>query len=403
MASATYDVIAVGGGIGGSVLARTLAEEGVRVLVLERTRDFSDRVRGEVLVPWGCREAQKLGLYETLRERCGHEIRFWEASLDGHQILRRDMIETSGPRLPTLTYFHPDMQRVVSEAARTAGADVRPGAIVKQVEAGPHPNVVFRDQEGTHEVEARFVVGADGRSSSVRRWGRFDVQQDPRRRFFAGVLLEGLSSPEDTMHSRFASSEGLMSWIFPQGGGRVRAYVGYHAASDFRRLSGQGDLPRFLETSIRLGVPREELANARAAGPLATFDGTDNWVDHPYREQVALIGDAASTSDPTWGQGMSQALRDVRVLTERLLATDDWDEAGHAYAEEHDRGYAACHTTDNWYTDLFLEIGPKADALRAHALPHIAQDLTRIPDAPLSGPEILPDETARRRFFAEDA
>jgi 2-polyprenyl-6-methoxyphenol hydroxylase-like FAD-dependent oxidoreductase len=229
------------------------------------------------------------------------------------------------------------------------------------------------------------------------------VKQDPQRRFFAGVLMEGLTAPEDTMHSRFAPSDGMMSWIFPQGGGRVRAYVGYHAASDFRRLSGEGDVPRFVETSIRLGVPPEELANARATGPLATFDGTDNWVDHPYCEYVALIGDAASTSDPTWGQGMSQTLRDVRVLTEQLVSTEDWDEAGHAYAEEHDRGYAACHTVDNWYTDLLLEIGPEADALRAHALPHIAQDLSRIPDAPLSGPEVQPDETARKRFFAEDA
>jgi 2-polyprenyl-6-methoxyphenol hydroxylase-like FAD-dependent oxidoreductase len=48
------------------------------------------------------------------------------------------------------------------------------------------------------------------------------------------------------------------------------------------------------------------------AGPLATFDATDNWVEHPYANGVAPIGDAASTSDPTWGQGMSLALRDVR-------------------------------------------------------------------------------------------
>ena len=403
MRSARYDVIAVGGGLGGSVLARTLAEAGVGVLVLERTREFSDRVRGEVLVPWGCREAQKLGLYDTLREHCGHELRFWDASFNGQPILHRDMVETSAPGMPTLTYFHPDMQGLFLEEAERAGAEVRRGATVKEVQPGSRPKVVFSDREGTHEVEARFVVGADGRSSSVRRWGGFEVQQDPKRRYFAGVLMEGLRAPEDTMHSRFAPSEGLISWIFPQGGGRVRAYVGYHAASDFRRLSGEGDLPRFLETSIRLGVPPEELAEARAAGPLATFDGTDNWVDHPYREHLALIGDAAATSDPTWGQGMSQTLRDVRVLSEQLLVVDDWDAAGHAYAEEHDRGYGACHTVDNWYTDLFLEIGPEADALRAHALPHIVQDMTRMPDAPLSGPELQPDENARRRFFAEDA
>ena len=55
----------------------------------------------------------------------------------------------------------------------------------------------------------------------------------------------------------------------------------------------------------------------------------------------------ASTSDPTWGQGMSLALRDVRVLYDKLTAEEDWNAAGHAYAEEHDRGYTAIRTVDS--------------------------------------------------------
>lgn len=396
-------MIAVGGGLGGSALAKTLAAAGLQVLVLERTRSFVDRVRGEVLVPWGGEEARRLGLYETLLDGCGHEIRFWATSIGGQTILQRDMVATTLPKLPTITFYHPEMQRLVSDAARKAGAEMRRGATVTQVMPGTRPRVVFRHEGNLHEAEARLVVGAGGRGSSVRRWGGFEVKQDPPRRFFSGVLMEGLRAPEDTMHSRFAPSEGLMSWIFPQGGGRVRAYVGYHAATDFPRLSGEKDVARFVETSIRLGVPSDELADARPAGPLATFDATDNWVEHPYRDGVALIGDAAATSDPTWGQGMSQTLRDVRVLSEKLLASDDWEAAGHAYAEEHDRGYGACHATDNWYTDLLLEIGPEADARRARALPRIAEDPTRILDTPLSGPALQPDEAARKRFFAEDA
>jgi flavin-dependent dehydrogenase len=45
-----YDVVTVGGGLGGAALAKVLAEAGRRVLVLERTSEFKDRVRGEVLV-----------------------------------------------------------------------------------------------------------------------------------------------------------------------------------------------------------------------------------------------------------------------------------------------------------------------------------------------------------------
>ena len=89
----------------------------------------------------------------------------------------------------------------------------------------------------------------------------------------------------------------------------------------------EADVPRFIDTSIRIGVPAEYFAGARVAGPLATFDATDNWVEHPYRDGIALIGDAAATSDPTWGQGMSITARGVRVLTENLKSSEDWDAA----------------------------------------------------------------------------
>ena len=71
-----YDVITVGGGLGGAALAKVLAENGLRVLVTERERTFKDRIRGEFLAPWGVAEAQNLGLYDLLMETCTHEQPF---------------------------------------------------------------------------------------------------------------------------------------------------------------------------------------------------------------------------------------------------------------------------------------------------------------------------------------
>jgi 2-polyprenyl-6-methoxyphenol hydroxylase-like FAD-dependent oxidoreductase len=66
-------------------------------------------------------------------------------------------------------------------------------------------------------------------------------------------------------------------------------------------------------------------------GPLATFDGNDNWVNQPYRAGVALIGDVPGRSDPSYGQGQSQAVRDARLLRDQLLENRDSD--AHAYAD----------------------------------------------------------------------
>jgi len=47
VANKTYDIITVGGGLGGASLAKAMAEHGAKVLVLERETRFKDRVLGE--------------------------------------------------------------------------------------------------------------------------------------------------------------------------------------------------------------------------------------------------------------------------------------------------------------------------------------------------------------------
>ena len=60
---------------------------------------------------------------------------------------------------------------------------------------------------------------------------------------------------------------------------------------------------------------------------------------------------------------------------------EGWDAAGHAYAGEHSRHFDALHTVESWFTAVFMEPGPEADARRAKALPPIAMDQTRVHDA----------------------
>jgi hypothetical protein len=69
-----YDIITVGGGLGGATLAKAMAEQGARVLVLEWEIHFKDRVRGEQMHPWGVAETKALGIYDLLAATCGHEL-----------------------------------------------------------------------------------------------------------------------------------------------------------------------------------------------------------------------------------------------------------------------------------------------------------------------------------------
>ena len=69
-----YDIVTVGGGLGGAAIAIAMAKTGASVLVLESSSEFRDRVRGESLLPWGVGEAQELGIYDALVEAGAHEL-----------------------------------------------------------------------------------------------------------------------------------------------------------------------------------------------------------------------------------------------------------------------------------------------------------------------------------------
>ena len=396
----TYDIVTIGGGLGGAALATAMARNGASVLVLERETKFKDRVRGEGMSPWGAAEARALGLYDLLLST-GNELHWWDFYFSSQRAFHRDLVGTTPQHCSMLTFFHPDMQEVLLQAALEAGADVRRNAVVRSVVPGCPARVIYEQDGSTSEVDCRLAVGADGRGSLVRRWAGFEVQKEPDFLFVTGLLLDGVQADDHTLRMDMNLGTGIMSFMNPQGQGRVRAYLVSRKNAGLR-LQGATDAPRFFQESLLTGVPHEVLDNAQAAGPIATFDGADAWVDHPYAGGVALIGDAAATSDPSWGQGLSLTVRDVRVLRDALLADDDWDRAGHAYAQEHDRYYGVSRTVNTWLSEFFYTPGAEADAIRARALPLLAEDASRIPDANFSGPDMELDDTTRRRMFGEE-
>lgn len=395
MTPRSYDIITVGGGIAASSLAKAMAERGARVLVLEREKQFKDRVRGEAVVSWGVAEANELGICRLLKEKCGHDVPYVEAGSG-----LRDLRATTLHQLPLLSFPHQVMQETLLSAAESAGAEVRRGVSVEQIECGAEPAVVV-DGNGRERISARLVVAADGRGSAARKWAGFPVCEQSNGYYIAGVLLTNVHASAETMYAVFNPELGTWTGLIPQAGGQFRAYFVYPKTMGYR-LQGESMLSQFIRESARGYAPiADYCADAKSVGPLASFDVSDNWVEHPYRDGVALVGDAAATTDPTYGQGLSFALRAARVLRDELTKSSDWDAAGHRYAEQHQRSFHACHTLEGWIRAIFQDPSPEAAALRARALPLIAEDPTRVPDHIFSGPDLTLNEHVRARLFGE--
>jgi len=327
----------------------------------------------------------------------GCSVHYVEMGLGG----ARDLVATTPQGLPALGFSHPEMQEALLESAAGAGAEIRRGVSVTAIEPGKPPRVRFRESGEAKKVSSRLVIAADGRNSTARKWARFEVKYQPHPFLFAGVLLAGLGMPRHFSHYFFNPALGMAVAIVYEGKDRFRTYLAY-PADGRERLQGEGALTRFLEHSRQTtAFPNFYDGDLRSIGPLASFSCDEDWVDHPYSDGVALIGDAAATSDPVFGQGMSLTLRDVRTLSEKLLSNSDWDVAGHDYAAEHHRYSSVIHTCCEWLRQVFQEQGPEADQRRISAMPLIAEDPTRIPDHIISGPELPIDDSVRARFFGE--
>jgi 2-polyprenyl-6-methoxyphenol hydroxylase-like FAD-dependent oxidoreductase len=383
------DVVIVGGGIAGSVLALVLARRGARVTVLERQQDYADRVRGEYMHPWGVAEAQELGVVDILLAARGvfvtRGIGYDESMPAETAEARARNVATMVAGVPGgLGVGHPAACRALSHAAEAVGARYWRGASRVSVTTGARPTVTFENDDGVHQLHCRLVVGADGRNSTVRSQAGIRLTSAEPTHLFSGMLVGHV--PEWPQNTYATASEGdIQCQIFPQGETRVRLYT--TTAPDQRRRYDGGTIgrTRFLGDfrSMRCMPLADCLAGGTPLGPCATFGGEDTWAEVPFVEGVVLIGDAAGYNNPLIGQGLSLALRDARVLSEILVGNECWSpESFWSYAEERRKRVQRVRFTAALMAELYGSFGPQSAARRRRFL-------NRLPDPNFRGRALL--------------
>lgn len=398
------DVVIVGGGVGGSALAASLAQAGLAVVVLERETTFVDRVRGEWIAPWGVAEAKRLGLYGSLIAAGGHHLARmigYDELLTPAQAEEATLVLTAlVPDVPgPLCMQHVAIQNALIDLAATHGARIRRGVGEVAVTAGATPTVRYSHEGSEHRLSCRLVVGADGRSSSVRRQLGLALRENPMDHLISGLLVAGAEAWPDDVQAVGKIGD-VMCLVFPQGQGRVRLYVDYDLTQR-GRYSGETGAAALLRAFDHPCLPAgNALAAATAIGPCRAFPSQDAVLDQPAIDGAVLIGDAAGYTDPIWGQGLSMSLRDARLVRDLLLSQSAWSAATFApYVAERRERMRRVMLETRFATTMYARFDPAALEIRARAMARLATrpELGGYLAAAFCGPEGVPAEV-----FTED-
>ena len=310
------DLLIAGGGIAGSSLAILLGRQGFTVELYEQSQFPREKPCGEGLMPAGVAVLDHLALAEAVGGEAfiGVRFHFGEETMEGRF-----------PRSDGMTQVGRGQRRFVldqvlfSAAERTSGVRAHMGTRVTAplVENGRVVGLII---DGVPQ-RARLVVAADGSNSRLRH--HLGLGRTSRTKRF-GVR----------MHFRLASSVESTEWVHVFLGCGYELYVTplpqrelvvaalSHGHSLDCRLEEQ--LLRWCREHQWL-VDRlrgaEKISEPRAA-PLGTRARSG------VGPGIVLLGDAAGSSDPITGSGMTQALLSSELLAaelqEGIPEGDDW-------------------------------------------------------------------------------
>jgi geranylgeranyl reductase family protein len=315
------DVIVVGAGPAGSTTAFYLAQAGLDVLLLEKSRFPREKVCGDGLTPRGVRALVAMGI--SVSEEDG-----WVRNKGLRVIGAGQRMELPGPELASYPGYglvrpRTDLDQMLARRAEQAGARLLEGVTVTgpvlDDRTGRITGVTAKAADGAGErtYRARVVVAADGNSS------RLSVSMGLRKRDDRplGVAVRTYyRSPrhdDDYLESWLDLWDGdrLLpgyGWIFGMGDGTSNVGLGLmNTSAAFGHTDYHGLLHKWLA-----GMPAEwGFTEENRTEPIrgAALPMGFNRTPH-YYQGLLLVGDAGGMVNPFNGEGIAYAMESGEIL-----------------------------------------------------------------------------------------
>jgi menaquinone-9 beta-reductase len=282
------DVFVIGGGPAGLAAAIAARQRGFRVIVADGQQPPIDKACGEGLMPDGLASLERLGIRVPLSEAHPFRgIRF---------VGLNSSVEALFPSAGVgLAIRRTSLHRIIAERAEQLGTDFLWRTSVTGI-SEEHVHV------GDRVVRCRWIVGADGSNSRVRRWAGLENSRKPRMRY---AFRQHFRVAPWTDHMEIHWGARCQGYATAVGRDRVCIALASHDPS-LRLEQGLRELPTLSER-----LRGAEMVTAERGA--LTGNRT---LDRVFHGNVALIGDASGTVDAITGEGLGLAFTQAAVLAE---------------------------------------------------------------------------------------
>jgi len=308
------DVVVVGARAAGAATAMLLAQAGLDVTVVDRSREGSDTLSTHALMRGGVIQLNRWGLLDAIRAAGTPPVRRTTFHYTGAStvvdIRPGDGIDAL--YAPRRTVLDP----LLADRAAAAGADLHYRFAVTQIlrdEGGRVSGVVGTDRRGrSTTIRARVVVGADGLHSVVADQVGALVE---RTGAGAGGYLYHYWSGVETDGYEWVFRPGASAGVIPTDDGLTCVFVGSTPA---RVAPGRESVYRTLLEAASPSVASRILAG-RPQGRLRRFLGRPGVMRRPWGPGWVLVGDAGYWKDPISAHGITDALRDAELAAGAII------------------------------------------------------------------------------------
>jgi geranylgeranyl reductase family protein len=319
------DVIVVGAGPAGATTAFYLAQSGLDVLLLEKSRFPREKVCGDGLTPRAVKTLVSMGISVT--EQDG-----WVRNKGLRVIGAGKRLELSWPELASypgygLVRTRHDMDETLARRAQQAGARLLEGvtvtAPVRGERTGRITGVTGRpDGEAERTYKARVVVAADGNSSRLSVGMGLRKRDDRPLGVAVRTYYQTPRHDDDYLESWLDLWDGdrLLpgyGWIFGMGDGTSNVGLGLLNTS---AAFGHTDYHALLRKWLK-GMPAEwGFTEENRTQPIrgAALPMGFNRTPH-YHQGLLLVGDAGGMVNPFNGEGIAYAMESGEILARTIV------------------------------------------------------------------------------------